>query len=120
MIGRSTALGPSPPPDIMWGFVVNELLPYLESLTQEVGEMDEALQEVVEEMPEALHGESAAVFAGIITSGRVLINELANRAGNDTRLQAAIREWRKIATKGEALLEEITIVVSSEDAEVPE
>lgn len=117
MIDRAAALGSSPTPDVIWSFVTNEFLPYMESLTQEVGEMDEALQEVVEEMPEALHGESAAVFAGVITSGRVLINELAKRAGNDARLLAAIQEWRKLATKGEALLEEITIVVESPDAD---
>lgn len=104
--------------EALWNLLGNEVFPFLESLTNEMGEMDETLEEVAEGMPEALHAETSAVFVGIIASGRVLIADLARRIGNtEPKLSAAIREWRKLAQEGEQILQNVTVVV--EDDEEP-
>lgn len=102
--------------EALWNLLGDEIFPFLESLTNEMGEMDEALEEVAEGMPEALHAETSAVFVGIIASGRVLIADLARRIGNtEPKLSAAIREWRKLAQEGEQILQNVTVVVEEED-----
>lgn len=96
-------------PDAILPFLQNNLFPWLESMTEEMAEMDSAIEEAYHEMPDVLHSESAEVFAGIIASGTVLVAELRRRVGNDQRLLAMAKEWTQLAAKGKEILEEITI-----------
>ncbi len=101
-------------PDVA-AFMQANLLPWLSSFTEEVSEMDEAIEDIVHESPEVLHTESGAVFAAIITSGLQIATELATRAGQDQRLLAIIREFRKACVQGKDLLEEIVIPDDPDD-----
>ena len=90
-------------------FLRDELLSWLDSLIDEVGEMDASIEDVVHQSVDVLHEESAQVFAGIITSGTVIAAELQTRVGNDRRLLEVIREFRVLTKQGTEILNEIVI-----------
>ncbi len=90
-------------------FLQNNLLPWFESLIEEVSEMDDSIEDVVHQSVDVLHEDSAEVFAGIIASGTIIASELQTRVGNDARLLAVIREWRALAKQGTEILDEIVI-----------
>lgn len=90
-------------------YLKNNLVPLLSATVSELEEMDGAIGDIVNQTEDVLHQESAEVFMGIIASGLLLINELATRVGDDRRLLGAIKEWRKVAKKGEELINNITI-----------
>lgn len=92
-----------------WALLRDSVVPFLSLLVEEIGEMDEAIEEAYHDMPDALHTENAKVFAGIIASGTVLSQELRKRVGNDRRLIDLIKEWNQIAAQGREILEEITV-----------
>ncbi len=96
-------------------FLQDNLLPWLESLTHEVSEMDGAIEDLVHESADVLHSENAAVFAGIIAGGLAIAAELTTRIGNDQRLLAVVRDFRQLAVQGREILEEIVIPDEDED-----
>ena len=96
-------------------FMQSQLLPWLESLVDEVSEMDESIEDLVHQSVEVLHTESAEVFAGLIAGGAMIATELLTRAGDDKRLIAMVKEWRALATQGKAILEEIVIPDDEEE-----
>jgi hypothetical protein len=98
-----------------WAFMRDSVVPFLSLVVDEMGEMDETLEEAYHEMPDALHAETAQVFAGIITSGAILVQELRTRVGNDQRLIRMIKEWTQLAADGTKILSEITIPDRGED-----
>lgn len=98
-------------------FQRNNLLPLLETMFDEVGEMDDTIEDLVHRSADVLHVESAAVFAGIIEGAALLVAELKTRVGDDRRLLKAIREWSELAKQGQELLEEITILDPEDDEE---
>jgi hypothetical protein len=91
------------------GYLRNDLLPFVATMTDEIGEIDESVEDLVHQTPDALHEETSAVFAGIIASGVILANELKTRVGTDKRLLDLIKEFLALAKQGEEILEEITI-----------
>jgi len=101
--------GPLVTPSEIAVFLRDNLVPLIESHIGESAEMDESIYGLVQEAEDVLHEDNAAVFAGIITSGAVLVTELGHRAGNDQRLLKLIKEWRALAKQGEQILEDITI-----------
>lgn len=98
-------------------YMRDNLLPWMESLVNEVNEMDGAIEDLVHESADVLHEENGAVFAGIIAGGLALATELAQRAGNDPRLIKIIREYRDLAKQGSAILEEIVLPDDEDDEE---
>lgn len=102
-------------PDVA-DFLRNNLIPFIAAHVGETSEMDEAIDNLVHQEPDILHEETAGVFASIITSGRVLADELYKRIGTDQRLRALIKEYRDLAAKGSEILDEITVM----DPEDPE
>ena len=102
--------------DGAWAAIRQEIIPFLAALTKEVADIDTVIQEVVEEMPDSLQPETAAVFAGIIASGKVIAAELGKRIGNtEPRISQLLREFRGNLDKGAKILEEITVEVATED-----
>lgn len=102
------------------GYMKNDLLPFVASMIDEIGEIDESVEDLVHQTPDALHEETSAVFAGIITSGVVLANELKARVGADKRLLDLIKEFFALVKQGEEILEEITIPDPEPDEPEPE
>lgn len=91
-------------------FMTEDFLPWTEAFLDEVAEIDESVGDLVVKQEDVLHEDSAEVFAGLITSGRVLIGtELRARCGNDRRLLKAIDEWMSLSQDGEAILNDVTI-----------
>jgi hypothetical protein len=107
---------PADPAEIP-GYLQNYLLSWLEATCDEIGEMDDAIENLVHESEDILHSDNAAMFAGVITSGMVLATELAARAGNDQRLLKVIKEFRALAKQASDVLEEITIPDDDEEEE---
>lgn len=107
--------GPLVTPAELAAYLKNDLVPFLSAVTTELEEVDGSVADLVQRAAEVLHEESAAVFAGIITSGAVLIAELKTRIGSDRRLQEAIKEWESLAKEGTQILEEITFPYEPED-----
>lgn len=100
-----------------WAFIRQEIVPFLAALTKEVADIDTVLQEMVEEMPDSLQPETAAVFAGIIASGKVIAAELGKRIGNtEPRISQMLREFRGNLDKGAKILDEITVEVPADPA----
>lgn len=95
--------------DAAWSFITNDLLPWMETLTDEIGQMDEAVYAAVQGTEDVLHSDSAELIVGLIASGAVLIRELETRIGNDQRVLALIREYKTISKEVSSLVEEITI-----------
>lgn len=91
------------------------LYPTLESLAEEIGELDECVIDLIEGVDDVLSTETSAVFAGIITGGAVLIAELEKRAAGDAAIAKMITEWRALAAEGTSVLQEITIDLSDVD-----
>jgi hypothetical protein len=112
-----TALTSTPPATALelTSFLQDNLLPWLEALTHEVGEMDQAIEDLVHESVDVLHSENAAVFAGVVAGGLALATELATRIGGDQRLLAVIRDFRRLAVQAKEILEEIVIPDDEED-----
>jgi hypothetical protein len=114
LMGRLLAEPPATTPAlVLW--LQDNLLPWLQSQSEELGEMDEAIESIIHDSVDVLHPESGAVFAGIITSGLAIATELAARAGNDQRILTVVKEFRVLAVQGKEILEEI--VLDDEDDE---
>lgn len=113
---KLTAAVPETVPQVV-AFLQNELFPWLATFTEEAEEIDEAVEDVVHGSAEILHGESGAVFMGIITSGLAIANELAQRAGTDQRILKIVREFKQLCGQGKEILEEIVIPDPEEDEE---
>lgn len=96
-------------------FMRANLLPFLESLLDEVGEMDDSIEDIVHQSVDVLHADSAAVFAGIIEGGATLITELKTRCSGDARLLSMIKDWENLANQGREILEEIVIPEDEDD-----
>ncbi len=92
----------------------DDLLPILSGILEEISDMDAALGAVVEQSEDLLHEESAAVFAGIIESGRLLAKEIQSRPVTP-ELQKLVEQFLAQADEGEALLDEITYESPPED-----
>jgi hypothetical protein len=114
-----SALTSTPPTTALevTSFLQDNLLPWLEALTNEVGEMDQAIEDLVHESVDVLHSENGAVFAGVVAGGLALATELATRIGNDQRLLAVIRDFRQLAGQAKEILEEIVIPDDEDDEE---
>ncbi len=101
--------GPLVTPQELGAYLKDNLVPFIASAVDELEEIDSSVEDLVHQSVDVLHEETAEVFAGIITSGVVMANELLSRAGNDQRIIALVREWKKVAAQGEEILTEITI-----------
>lgn len=110
-------LAESPPTTIdnVTQFLRMELVPLMQAVVDEIDEIDSAVGDIVHGSEDVLHSESAAVFAGIIASGTVIATELAQRAGNDKRLQGILKEFHALCKEGTALLAEIVLEDEEED-----
>ena len=106
-------------PIAVMGHLKNTLWPFLESLVDELTEIDESVAELVDGVDEVLTFESGKVFAGIIAGGLVMTQMLEAQAAADPKIRAAINEWKSLAEQGGEILDEITLPegYDDEDAE---
>lgn len=109
-----------PTADALKQHLVNSFWPFIESMVDEMDEIDEAVDDLVSGAPEILHSESAEVFSGIIVSGELLMTELSHRVGNDARILAMIKEWRGLARQGKSILEDIALPDPDPDPDDPD
>lgn len=96
-------------------FFSSDLLPWLESLVEEFGEVDEAVADLMDGAPDTLHEDTADTFASIIATGLVLATELEKRTPGEPKLLEAIGKFRELCTEGSGLLEAITVPDESDD-----
>jgi hypothetical protein len=106
--------GAAPP---VWGWLRDNLLPWIQGMADEVEEMDEAIHDVVNQSVDVLHPESAEVFAAIIAAGATMAAELRTRVGDDRRLLKSISEYIALLGRGKELLEDIYISDDDDDGE---
>lgn len=97
-----------PTADALKSHLVNNLWPFIDAVVDEVDEIDESVEDMVAGT-EVIHTATGEIFTGLIVSGEVLVTELVQRAGNDQRILALVREWRELAKQGKDILEEIVI-----------
>lgn len=98
-------------------YVRGNVLPLMENFVEEIGEMDDAIADVVHQAADVLHGENAAVFAGIIEGAAELVGKLGEAATNNPVLIQKIRAWEELAQQGREILEEIVIDDAEDDVE---
>jgi hypothetical protein len=96
-------------------FFSSDLLPWLESLVEEFGEVDEAVADLMDGAPDTLHEDTADTFASIITTGLVLATELEKRATGEPKVLEAISKFRELCEDGSNVLGEITVPDEDED-----
>jgi hypothetical protein len=99
-------------------YLRNNLVPFIATVVDEVGEQDDCIEALVHQAEDILHTDNGAVFLGLITSGRVLITELRARVGNDKRLLALCREWEALAKEGAQILDDIVVPDEDDDEDV--
>jgi len=117
VIGRCPS-GPLTTAAEMAKFQKDELLPIIQGMLEEMGEMDLALSAVVEHSEDLLHVDSATTFAGIIEGGRKIAEALLARlTPADPELHTLVTDWVKLADEGVALLDEITYPDPEDDDE---
>lgn len=104
-------------PEALGRFMADNLIPWLDGLLTEIGEQDEAIEDLVNHSADVLHEESAEVFAGIIAGGRAIAAELKTRAPTDRRILKLCSEYLELCTEGQALLEDITYIDPDPDAD---
>lgn len=105
-------------PDI-GAFLKQQLVPFVESMATELVEVNSDIEDLVFKSNDILHADTAELFVGVCVSGRVLMKELEQRAGNDRRVLDMIKEWRNLATQAEQVVKDITYI-EPEDEEEPE
>jgi hypothetical protein len=98
-------------------YLRNNLVPFVSNVVDELSEVDDCIGALVNEAEDILHEDNAEVFAGIITSGKVLVSELRIRVGNDKRVLALIREYEILTAKGVQILADIVVPDDEEDDE---
>lgn len=106
-VAHLNSIDPTAP--ALMGHLQNSLWPFLESLCEELDEMDESLEDVVHQSADVLHTDTAEVFAAIIAGGAVVAAELRKRVGNDAKLLAVIKEFNENLAQGREILAEITL-----------
>lgn len=100
-------------------YMADDMLPFLVTLVDEVGEMDDTIDTLAHQSEDILHSESAAVFAGLIVAGRTLMAELKKRAAKEPELLAQIGAWSALSEQAERLLEDITLEEEEEESDEP-
>jgi hypothetical protein len=116
---RATPERPVEAADIA-AFLNNNLLPWLENATEELGGIDEVVEDLVHQTPDVLHTENAELFAGLIVAGRVLMAELKARIGTDQRVGNLIKEWNALANEAMTVIDEILIPDEEDDEDEPD
>jgi ABC-type transporter Mla subunit MlaD len=84
------------------------LWPWLESLLDEIGEIDEAVGELVDQAEDFLQPDTAAIFANVIQACAALAGELRKRAPGDQALAMSLAQADQIVQAAAAKLAEIT------------
>lgn len=99
------------------GYLVNDLLPFLGNIVEEIEAQDGVIEDLVRGTSEVLHTDSAEKLAALIVTGTALASELRTRAGNDRRLLELVKTWQTQAAEATALIEDVTIPDEEEDDE---
>jgi len=114
-ITERLAIDPPNSVTAMGAFLQESLLPWLESSTDELEDMDENIEDLVHQSADILHADSADVLATVVAGGIALATELGKRVGNDAKWLRAIKEYRSVADRAKEILEEATIVDDDEE-----
>jgi len=85
--------------------------PFVESLVEELGDVDNCVGDLLEGAEDILQPETGAVFAGIIVAGRALAGKLRELvpAGTDATLDQSLEGYLALTEQGEAILSEIVV-----------
>ncbi len=98
-------------------FMKNDLVPLQGSIIEEMGEMDDALEEMYERSEDTLTRESAGILAVPLALGAELAAELERRLGPaDTAWAQRIQLFRSAVETAGALMEQITVDVNADAA----
>ena len=90
--------------------MVNTLWPTLEALLDEVDEIDEAVADLVDQNPDYLNPETAAIFAAHVQSSQALSADLRKRAVGDDVTLKRLDAHDQLSAQVAALLGEITML----------
>lgn len=98
-------------PEEIVNHLKNSLWPFLEALTEELGEVDDCVADMIEGADDILQPETAEVFSAIIAGGIACAAALRARITreSDPALSKVVDEFEKNLKDGEAILREIVI-----------
>jgi hypothetical protein len=89
--------------------------PFVENLVAEIDDIDDCVAEIAEGS-NVLQEDTAQTFAGLITSGAVLVGELKRRLGpDDEKMVVMIQEYERLAATAGRLLEDIVMATDDDD-----
>lgn len=110
--------GPNVTADDLVKHLKTQLYPLLESVIEEMVEMDTCIDEladIADGSDDVLCEDSAKLFGAIIAGGAAFAAELEKLAPGDAQAATAIAEYRALCERGTALLEEIVIPDTDDD-----
>lgn len=106
-------------PDELVRHLKDTLWPMLESIVEEVAEIDDCMNDIVSGAEDILQPETAEVFAGIIAGALAVAAALKMKVGNDTeedrQLRKVIGELEANCRAGEELLKDVVIDPGDDD-----
>lgn len=111
-------LGPLTSASELVAHLQNTLWPFLESLVEDMEQIDGCVDELYHQSEDILQPETGAVFQAMITGGLVIAQELKKRlAANteDLKLRKAVGEFEALANQCTGILQEITIPEDDEE-----
>jgi len=93
------------------------LWPLLASMSDELADIDEGLGDLYEGAEDILQPDTGRHLLALIAGAGVLVGELEKRVGNDQKILLAIREWKALAKRMAATVQEVTIDETESDEE---
>lgn len=93
-------------------YLGDTLWPFLQNMVAEVRDQDNCISDLVNEADDVLQPDTAGIFAAVIISSKMMMQELVMRltkSPKDAELKTKLAQIRPIITKAEETLEEITI-----------
>lgn len=109
---------PPPTPTAIVEFLRNTMWPTMEAAVDELGQLDECVEDIYNASEDILQPETAQLFAALVVAGRVMAAELAKRLTNtaaDAEAKAIVDGFLEMASAAERAIQEITVPETDDD-----
>jgi hypothetical protein len=109
---------PGKPPTVegLAGFIHLTMWPTLESVVDELGDVDGCVEDLLNASEDILQPETAQLFAALVVAGRGMAAELSKRlTAADAETRQLVAGFLELATAAEAAISEITVPEDDDD-----
>lgn len=95
----------------------NTLWPFLQTLVEEVTQIDQVVEDIVHEADDILQPETAEVFAALIVACRAMVTEFTPRVdrAKEPKIFQGLQILAQLCNKAESTLDEVTVPPEDEE-----